>query len=344
MERECVDVTGEVRRKTAGLLGLLVILGLSILGWWTWASAPFSTANTPGVFSIASGATTSNIASELVSRHLIRSAKAFIILARYYHVDAKLMPGDYNLNAAMTPQEIIQQLLKGPNTDIVHVTIPEGFNTEQIIALLVQKGLGTQDEITKAVTSDNFPYSFLKGQPSGIHRLEGFLFPDTYFFKKGTSPHIIIDTMLQQFQKELTPANLSRLQAMKLSIHNWVTLASIVEKEAKKPQDRPLIASVFFNRLKINMPLQSCATIQFALGTPKPKLYDKDLQIKSPYNTYLHKGLPPGPIANPGDASLQAVLHPAHTDYYYFLAKSDGSSVFAKTYAEHLQNQKKYLQ
>lgn len=147
---------------------------------------------------------------------------------------------------------------------------------------------------------------------------------------------------LHQFAKELTPKVQKQLVTMKLSISQWVTLGSLVEKEAEKKSDRPLIASVLMNRLKIDQPLQIDATIQFLLGTPKAKLYDKDLQIASPYNTYLHQGLPPGPIANPGDASLQAALYPTQTDFLYYVAKKDGYHVFAKTYAEHLKNIKLY--
>jgi len=187
-------------------------------------------------------------------------------------------------------------------------------------------------------TEDTFPYAFLKGAPKGIHRLEGYLFPNTYFIDIKTSPHAAIDLFLQQFAKGLTPEVQKQLVTMKLSVSQWVTLGSLVEKEAAKKSDRPLIASVLMNRLKINQPLQIDATIQFLLVTPKAKLYDSDLQIPSPYNTYLHKGLPLGPIANPGDASLQAVLNPAHTNFLYYVAKKDGYHAFAKTYAQHLKN------
>ena len=141
---------------------------------------------------------------------------------------------------------------------------------------------------------------------------------------------------------KLNEVGIPYIVAMKLTVPQWVTLGSLIEKEAAKESDRPLIASVLMNRLKINQPLQVDATIQFLLGTPKPKLYNKDLQIPSLYNTYLHRGLPLGPIANPGNASLQAVLHPAQTDFLYYVAKKDGYHAFAKTYAEHLKNVKLY--
>jgi len=229
-----------------------------------------------------------------------------------------------------------------PTGNSERVTIPEGYNTEQIIALLVQKGIGSKEEFTKVITEDTFPYTFLNGAPKGSHRLEGYLFPNTYFIDIKTSPHAVIDLLLQQFAKELTPQVKKQLTTMKLTVPQWVTVGSMVEKEAEKESDRPLIASVIMNRLKVNQPLQIDATIQFLLGTPKAKLYDKDLQIASPYNTYLHPGLPPGPIANPGHASMQAALYPAQTDFLYYVAKKDGYHAFTKTYAEHLKNVKLY--
>ncbi len=326
-----------------GIAAIVVVLiaAYGVGQWWQWATQPYARESNPQVLMVSQGMTAATVAQELEQRRLIRSALVFRVLARSRQVDGKLLAGEYTLSAALSPDEIISRLLKGP--DIVRVTIPEGYTTGQIIQVLVQNGLGTSQEFEKVVESDSFPYSFLAGAPAGPHRLEGFLFPDTYFFEQGSSPHAIIDTFLQRFAKELTPETLALLQQRKLSVHDWVTLSSLVEKEAAKASDRPLIASVFFNRLKIGMPLQSDPTIQFILGGPqRTKIYDKDLKIESPYNTYLHAGLPPGPIANPGDASLQAVLHPANTKYLYFVAKGDGYHAFAETYQQQLENEKKY--
>lgn len=282
------------------------------------------------------------VAIELENKELIRSGVAFQYLARWRQVDAKLMAGEYSISSAMSAEEIVNKLLQGPDPNIVRVTIPEGYNTKQIIEVLVAKGLGTEEEFRQVIETDSFDYNFLADVPEGEHRLEGFLFPDTYFFDQNSTPHGVIDTLLQRFARELTPETEQRLQEKDMSIYDWVTLSSIVEKEALKQEDRPIIAGVFENRLEIDMPLQSCATVQFLFEKPKPKLYDKDLQTPSPYNTYLHAGLPPGPIASPGHASLQAVLYPEETDYLYFLAKSDGYHVFARTYEEHLRNQREY--
>ncbi|MHB8125124.1 MAG: endolytic transglycosylase MltG [Desulfitobacteriaceae bacterium] len=324
--------------------GLFIFLlfagGLGL--WWHWAVKPCSATGNTQLFAVLPGTTPNLVAKELEQRNLIRSASVFCYLARTRQQNFKLLPGVYYISSTMSPESIIDRLLKGPDVESARVTIPEGYNTEQIINLLVEKGLGTKESFTKIIVSESFPYSFLKGAPVGVHRLEGFLFPDTYFFEKGNSPRAIIDTMLQRFNHELTPETQKQLGNLKVSVRDWVTMGSLMEKEAKEEVDRPLIASVFYNRLKKGMPLQIDATIQFILGTPKPKLLIADLQIPSPYNTYLHMGLPPGPIANPGHASLQAILNPARTEYFYYLAKNDGYHVFAKTFEEHLLNQRIY--
>ena len=327
-------------------MGFILVLLVGYFGfssWWAWATAPYSPTGNNEKITITPGTTAALLAEELHERHLIRNAWVFRYLVHARQSDFKLYVGDYQLAPTMPPSEMIKRLLNSPIALVTNsVTIPEGYTTEQIIDLLVQKGIGSKADFTKVVTEDGFTYPFLKDVPKGIHRLEGYLFPNTYDISVKTTPHAVIDLLLQQFAKELTPEVQKQLDIVKLSVPQWVTLGSLVEKEALRESDRPLISSVFMNRLKIGQPLQSCATIQFLLPTPKEKLYDKDLQIPSPYNTYLHAGLPPGPIANPGHASLQAVLHPTQSDMLYFVAKKDGYHAFAKTYAEHLKNIKLY--
>ncbi|AET66656.1 conserved hypothetical protein, YceG family [Desulfosporosinus orientis DSM 765] len=322
---------------------VFLIGGFGLVSWCSWALKPYSSEGTNQKITIAPGTTAGQLAEDLQERRLIRSAFMFKVLARLNKDEFKLYVGDYYLTPQMSPEEMINRLVKdSPLVKSERVTIPEGFTTDQIIDLLVQKGFGTKEDFIKVVSEDNFSYSFLKDAPNGVHRLEGYLSPNTYDFDKKSSPHAIIDLLLRQFEKEITPEVQKQLDTLNFSVSEWVTLASIIEKEAVKAEDRPIISSVFQNRLKIGQPLQSCATIQFILGTPKPKLYDKDLQIPSPYNTYLHQGLPPGPISNPGHASLEAALYPAQTDYLYFVAKKDGYHAFAKTYSEHLKNVKLY--
>lgn len=342
-ESETMSPRKKTRRSLIGFILVLLVGGMGLLSWWSWATEPYSPIGKSEKITISPGTTAAQLAEELHQRHLIRSAWMFRFLVRADQADFKIYVGDYLLNPAMSPNEMIKYLVNSSVALVTNrVTIPEGYTTEQIIDLLVQKGIGSKAEFTKVVTEDRFAYPFLKDAPKGIHRLEGYLFPNTYDIDKKTTPHAVIDLLLQQFAKELTPEVQKQLETINMSVPQWVTLGSLVEKEAVKESDRPLIASVIMNRLKIDQPIQIDATIQFLLGTPKLKLNNKDLQIPSPYNTYLNLGLPPGPIANPGHASLQAALHPTQTDYLYYVAKKDGYHVFSKTYAEHLKNVKLY--
>lgn len=341
-ERENMSPRKKKKRGIMGFILVFLIGGMGFLAWWNWALRPYSSTGDCVKITVNPGTTAAQLAEELQQRHLIRSTWAFRYLART-QPNFKLYAGAYQISPSMSPDEIIKIFMNSTAAvDIVRVTIPEGFTTPQIIDLLVQKGIGSKEEFIKVVSEYKFAYPFLKDAPKGIHRLEGYLFPDTYDFYHNTSPHAVIALLMQRFMKELTPETEQQLKATNLTVPQWVTIASLVEKEAVKEADRPLIASVIINRLRINKPLQIDATIQFILGTPKPKLYNKDLQIPSPYNTYLHLGLPPGPIANPGHASLQAALYPAQTDYLYYVAKGDGFHAFSKTFGEHLKNVELY--
>jgi len=325
---------------TAFLLVAAVMIGAN---WWSGKLKPVADSGQTQTFVLESGMTASQVAQELQQKNLIRSAEAFRALARKNNADAKLMAGMYSLSPQMSAQEILDTLLKGPIPDIVKVTIPEGYSVAEIVQTLSQKGLGTEAELYKVMRSYSVrDYAFLKDIPKGDNPLEGFLFPDTYFFDKDAKPKEVIDRFLVRFEKELTEETQARLEELDISVYTWVTKASVVEKEAAKETERPLIAGVFNNRLKTGMPLQSCATVQYVLGEVKPILSLEDIEIDSPYNTYKNTGLPPGPIANPGHASLTAVLYPTKTDYYYFVAKNDGSHAFAVTYDEHLRNVNRY--
>lgn len=227
--------------------------------------------------------------------------------------------------------------------NIVTVTIPEGYKNTEIGQALEKSGLVTEEDFineTENWTDDN--YWFLKKVPNDKHRLDGFLYPATYSFSKKASSKTIINEMLKGFQLNIAP-NKDYIIKNKLNIRNTLITASLVEKEAKKEVDRPKIASVIYNRLNKNMPLQIDATILYVIGH-KAKLYNKDLAVKSPYNTYLNKGLPPSPICNPGTKSINAAIHPATTNYiYYVLNSKTNEHIFSETYAQHLKNVSIYI-
>ncbi|MFT8313126.1 MAG: endolytic transglycosylase MltG [Clostridium sp.] len=225
----------------------------------------------------------------------------------------------------------------------VKVTIPEGYTNEQIGQALQKSGIVTEKDFINEVenwTDDN--YWFLKGVPNDKHKLDGFLYPATYSFPKNASSKTIINEMLKTFAINIEPSK-NYITENKLNIRNVVITASLVEKEAEKDVDRPKIASVIYNRLNKNMPLQIDATILYVIGH-RDKLYNKDLAVPSPYNTYLNKGLPPSPICNPGTKSINAAIHPANTNYlYYVLNSKTNEHVFSETYADHAKNVALYV-
>jgi len=190
----------------------------------------------------------------------------------------------------------------------------------------------------------SFDYAFMNGLPSGSDRLEGFLFPETYEIYVSATAHDIVDKMLSQFDKVFTEDCYKRAEELGMSVRDIITIASIIEREARIDEDRSLVASVIYNRLDINMSLQMCSTVQYILGDPKAVLSTADTQIDHPYNTYQNPGLPPGPICSPGEASIMAALYPADTDYIYFVVseKLDGSHAFSSNYNQFLKDKEAY--
>lgn len=321
----------------------LIVLPIAFVMWWYGSLEPLSETGQEQIFEVKQGMTAGQVADELEDKKIIQSAQAFKQLSKLNNADSKLMAGQYLVSPTMSARDVLDILLKGPEPEITKVTIPEGYTVAQVLATLEKNGLGTKKELSKAMESFTAKdYSFLQDIPTGEKRLEGFIFPDTYFFDKESQPKEVIDRFLERFDQELDQKTRAKLKELNLSVYDWVTMASIVEREAVKAEERPLIAGVFYNRLRIGMSLQSCATVQYILGEIKPVLSIEDTQIDSPYNTYINPGLPPGPISNPGHASLEAALYPDDTDYLYFVAKSDGSHAFAVTYNQHLQNISRY--
>ncbi len=338
-----------LKRKLIIGIVILVLLASGISGGYFYVSSNLTeVSNDPSVepvnISIPKGASTSQIGQILAQAGLIKNPRFFALYSRFKKLDGSFRSGEYRLSPAQDMDSLMAELKKGQGPVTIRVIIPEGYSTKQIVDLLVQQNLINRDKFTGLIRSHDFGFDFLKGIPQSDLRLEGFLFPATYDIPKGSTEEEIIRIMLKRFEQELTPEIRQAIANKGWNVVKFVTLSSLIEKEAQKAEDRPVISGVFQNRLQKGMALQSCATIQFLLGEPKPVLLNKDLEIKSPYNTYKNPGLPPGPIANPGTASLQAAAFPAKTDYLYFVAKPDGYHAFANTFEEHLRNQKKYQQ
>lgn len=297
-------------------------------------SSRSSTAKTY-VFQVKPGMSSGEVAAQLKSKDLISSEFVFRLLAKLELKAESLKVGDYELSTQMTTSEIIAKLSSG-QTVARRLTIPEGYTVNQIAQLLEEEQLGSAT-VFKQLAKKYAAYDYMAAaNPNRSYNAEGFLFPDTYSISSGMTEQQILQMLVTQFDKKLTPEIRRKAAEKNISLYQLTILASLVEREALVPAERAVIAGVFINRLRQNMPLQSCATIQYILGTPKAELTIRDTEIDSPYNTYIHYGLPPGPIANPGSAALQAVADAQATDYLYFVANSNGSHQFSKTYEEHL--------
>jgi UPF0755 protein len=275
---------------------------------------------------IEPGTGTLGIAKVLKKKGVIRHGFLFLLLASLRGSHGRLKPGEYEFSPRMSLLEVLKKLEEG--RVVVHqAVIPEGFTVKEISRLLANMGLADEGRFL-AIASD----------------LEGYLFPDTYYLTRGMSEEAIVQMMLNRFRQVFGPAGAERAKALGMSVREVVTLASLVEKEAKVSGERVLISAVFHNRLRYGMPLQSDPTVIYALPQFTGHLRRVDLSIPSPYNTYLHKGLPPGPIANPGRSSILAVLYPANVDYLYFVSRNDGTHVFSRTLAEHERAVRRYQQ
>lgn len=295
------------------------------------------------IVTIEEGTGTSSIADTLKEAGIIKNTAGFKAYVKKEGIANKLRAGKYEFSGRITLADVCRQLLSNNNLSDTKVTIPEGLTIQQTAAKFAAAcDITVEDFLNYAQTAD-FSYVYLP--PAGTeNRLEGFLFPETYFVSENSTAEDIVDMLIAQFDSIWTEEYAQRTAAMDLSAPELITMASLVEKEAVIEADRPTIAGVFYNRLKLNMPLQSCASIQYLLGEPKERLLYSDLAIESPYNTYKNTGLPPGPIASPGLSSIKAALYPEDTDYIYFVAKPDKSHHFSKTLAEHNAAKAKYLQ
>ena len=300
-------------------------------------------------FVVRSGEAVSTVAQNLKRMGLIKDAGLFGWLVRYWGADGDIQAGVYSLKPNMAMEEIMRQLQHG-RIPAVMVTIPEGWRAEEIAALLEKVNVVSAAEFLAAVAEGRSDYPFLgERPPDAPTSLEGFLFPDTYQIPQHTTPSRVLDIMLENWDRRVPPELRARAADQDLTLYEAVTLASIVEREAVIPEERPIIAGVYLNRLNSGMYLQADPTVQYAKGyneTTKrwwnPMLQEEALAVVSPYNTFVNPGLPPGPICNPGLASIRAMLAPTASDYLFFFSKGDGSHAFAATFEEHLRNQELY--
>jgi UPF0755 protein len=323
---------------------LMCLCGLGGAMWVYWQLKPPVGTGEAVDIRVEPGESVSAVATNLERAGLIRNAFVFRLYVKYKAAGQTFQAGNYKLVQGTSIPGLISALSHGDVVNnAVTVTIPEGYTVVQIADKLAADGICGKSQFLSEVQTGSFDNLLLNDLPKSKtvkYRLEGYLFPDTYEFQRGESAHQVVEEMLANFTHHVDSAVTERMQARGLTLPQLLTEASLVEKEARVDKERPIIASVIQNRLQRHMKLQIDATLEYILGH-KDVLTDKDTQVDDPYNTYRNAGLPPGPIANPGMASIQAVLNPAKTNYLYYVVKNDGSGqhFFAATYQEQLHNE-----
>ncbi|MFA6146509.1 MAG: endolytic transglycosylase MltG [Patescibacteria group bacterium] len=327
---------------------VFVVLAIGLYFFFNHSSKPVVTENQVQTFIVEKGEGLNDIAAKLKDKGIISNVKMFELYAFLTNTRNKFLAGEYSLNKGMTLNDLIKSLTSQAVAQEKTVTIIEGLTNKEVGAVLEKAGLVSQTDFLAALekmSQDQTLYStydFLASQPES-NNLEGYLFPDTYKFFKDTTSEAIIKKMLDNFGKKLDDQLRADIKKSNKTIFEIITMSSIVEKEAALDQDRRLVADIFWKRLKENWALESCATINYILGTPKARLSFDDTRTPSPYNTYLHRGLPPGPINNPGLSSIRATIYPLDSDYCCFLSTSEGKIIFSQTIEEHNKNKAEYL-
>ncbi len=283
------------------------------------------------------GMSFASILELLENSRLIRNPGLFHLQARLRGGAKSIQAGVYELKASMTPREIYRHLSEGRVARRTF-TVPEGYNIREIARTIQRVNLASEKEILRLSREP----SFLREMNISAPTIEGYLFPDTYHFPVGVTAKKILGFMVRTMRRKFSPALRKQAKAIGFTIHQTLTLASIIEKETSLGSERPLIAAVFINRLKRRMRLQSDPTVIYGLPHYDGNITKKDLRYDSPYNTYLYRGLPPGPIASPGLESIKSALNPAKVKYLYFVATKDGGHQFSRTYREHRRAVNRY--
>jgi UPF0755 protein len=309
-----------------------------ILDLFIYADIPASTIDhNEKLIIIKPGQSFKSFSKSLQKDGIIKDLYKFNLFARIKGHDKKVKAGEYILSPSMTPYKILQILAAG-KVCLHKITIPEGYNIRQIASITAMAGLCAETKFIGSATNS----SFVHNKGIDAETFEGYLFPDTYYFSKDVSPEKIISAMVKRFRFVFTPTFKEQVKKLGLSIHQAVTLASIIEKETGDPEERPIISSVFHNRLKKKMRLESDPTVIYGIKDFDGNIKKRHLETSTPYNTYKIKGLPPGPIANPGIKAIEAALFPADTDFLYFVSKKDNTHEFSTNIRDHNKAVRKY--
>ncbi|HOC53886.1 MAG TPA: endolytic transglycosylase MltG [Candidatus Pacearchaeota archaeon] len=291
--------------------------------------------------SISKGETVLQIASSLENQGIIKNQYIFLLTAFIKNDLKSMQAGEYFLNSKMSNNEIINILVSG-ETIKNKITIPEGWTNKEIAEYFESKEISEKSNILNLLNSSSYNYGFLKDKPENLS-LEGYVFPDTYLLETDESLENIIKIILDNFDKKLTPELRQEISRQNKTIFEIITMASLIEKEVITYEDKQIVSGILWKRIGANMPLQVDATIIYALNEKKESISIEDTKINSPYNTYKYKGLPLGPICNPGIESIKAAIYPKESNYWYYLSKPNKETVFSKTLEEHNIARNKYL-
>lgn len=339
------------KRQRKAIVIILVIIALAFAVccgaglYFSKLGAPLdAAANTAVTVTIEPGTTTAGIGQALQENGVIENMEQFKLWSKIKGFDSQYKAGIYTLSPSMSFGEIAE-ILVGGKVDTFQFTIPEGYTIRQTADSLAEQGVADRDRILELAASHEFDeeFPFLQAAQNNENHLEGYLLPNTYTLSVGSTEEDIIRVLLGQFEKDVLPLYESAAKEG-TSLNDFIIAASIIEREAMVSEERPLVASVIYNRLNMEMPLQMCSTVQYVLGEPKAVLTYADTEIDSPYNTYQNPGLPPGPICSPGTASIEAAMNPADTEYLYFVLseKLDGTSNFSSDYNQFLRDKDAY--
>jgi UPF0755 protein len=333
---------GFLKRFIVAISSLLLLI-VSILGIWA-ACDVVEYANTAGsrqprevLITVQSRQQLKSTADMLFHSEIIRAPSYFYLYARGFGYDRRIQAGEYLLSGAMTPKQILETMASG-KTFLHKITIPEGYTLKEIAAAFAAAALASESLLLRAARDPQLCH----GWKIEADTAEGYLFPDTYYFPKGVSAEKILSAMIQRFRQVFTPEMAQQAEKAGLSIHQAVTLASIIEKETGSDSERPIISSVFHNRLKRRMRLESDPTVIYGLDHFDGNITRRDLTTPTPYNTYTRQGLPPGPIASPGAKSLMAAVYPVQSEFLFFVSRQDKTHQFSRTWDEHLKAVSRY--
>jgi UPF0755 protein len=330
-------------KRLAAIVLFLILLGAGGAAWWFYSGVerPFKGYDAAELFvEVPQGAGSVAIAKRLADAGVVHDVTSFRLALWLTHEGRRLQAGEYRFDRPMTARQVADKIARG-DVYFRPITFPEGLTIKQMAAAYEAKGFGPAAEFVAAARNA----ALVSAIDPAAKDLEGYLFPDTYKLPRTSTAPQLVARMVQDFMKALTPQIIEAAEARHLTVRQFVTLASIVEKETGNKEERPLVAAVYSNRLRNGMGLQCDPTVIYALdraGLYTGNLTRENLQFDSPYNTYRYAGLPPGPIASPGRASLDATAHPADVSYLYFVSKNDGSHAFATTLEEHNRNVQKY--